>query len=42
MTKAVKIYVDDVFTCAIPVARLEGMLTALRKKGIFNVRTIEE
>ena len=39
--KSVKLYVNDVLICTLPMARLEGTLTALRSKGIRNIRVEE-
>lgn len=39
--KSVKLYVNDVLICTLPYASLEGTLTALRQKGIRNVRVEE-
>lgn len=39
--KSVKLYVNDVLICTLPYSRLEGTLTALRQKGIRNVRVEE-
>ena len=37
----VKVFVHDVFLCAIPENKVEGMFAYLRRKGITNV-TISE
>lgn len=39
--KSVKLYVNDVLICTLPMASLEGTLTALRSKGIRNIRVEE-
>lgn len=40
--KSVRLYVDDVFICTIPINSVDGMISSLRDKGIKNVRVIEE
>jgi len=39
--KSVKLYVNDVLICTLPESNLEGTLTALRQKGIRNIRVEE-
>lgn len=39
--KSVKLYVNDVLICTLPHASVEGTLTALRQKGITNIRVEE-
>jgi hypothetical protein len=36
-SRIVKVYIDDVLHCTIPESGVEGLLIALKEKGITNV-----
>ena len=38
MSKSVRLYIDDVFICTVPMYRLEGTIRALHKAGKHNVK----